>query len=163
LSEVLLLAGAPRVAYVQHVEGDGPAFFAAACAAGAEGVVSKRGGSRYRSGPCKDWLKAKRHEIGSFVITAFEEIAPGELFALRLGSQVQPFAIASALPGLRCSSVIRAWPPARGERRHDELAVIADDDDRCLELPGHVAALQRIEDRRLDVPAVRAVDVCGVA
>jgi bifunctional non-homologous end joining protein LigD len=88
LSEVLLSAGAPRLAYVQHVERDGPAFFAAACGAGAEGVVSKRRGSRYRSGPCKDWLKAKRHETGDFIVTAFEEIAPGELEALHVAEEI---------------------------------------------------------------------------
>jgi ATP-dependent DNA ligase len=88
LADVLRSAGAPRVVYVDRVEGDGAAFFAAACAAGAEGVVSKRRGSRYRSGPCKDWVKAKRHEIGDFIVTAFEEIAPGELEALHVAEEV---------------------------------------------------------------------------
>ena len=55
---------------------------------GAEGIVSKRRGSRYRPGPCKDWLKAKRHEFGDFIVTAFEEIAPGELEALHVAEEV---------------------------------------------------------------------------
>jgi bifunctional non-homologous end joining protein LigD len=55
-----LLKGAPfGLALNEHHEGDGPALFAEACRHGLEGIVSKRAGSRYRSGPSTDWLKAK--------------------------------------------------------------------------------------------------------
>jgi len=43
----------------EHVEADGPDVFAQACQLGAEGIVSKRLGSRYRSGPCQAWVKCK--------------------------------------------------------------------------------------------------------
>jgi bifunctional non-homologous end joining protein LigD len=44
----------------EHLEHpDGPLVFAHACKLGAEGVVSKRLGSRYRSGRSPDWLKFK--------------------------------------------------------------------------------------------------------
>jgi len=43
----------------EHLEGDGPTVFAHACKMGLEGIVSKRLGSRYRSGHSRDWLKAK--------------------------------------------------------------------------------------------------------
>jgi ATP-dependent DNA ligase len=33
--------------------------FAHACRLGAEGIVSKRLGSPYRSGPCHAWIKCK--------------------------------------------------------------------------------------------------------
>jgi ATP-dependent DNA ligase len=46
----------------EHVEADGPDVFAQACQLGAEGIVSKRLGSRYRSGPCADWIKCKNPE-----------------------------------------------------------------------------------------------------
>ena len=42
-----------------HMEGDGPTVFAHACKMGLEGIVSKRLGSRYRSGRSPDWLKMK--------------------------------------------------------------------------------------------------------
>ena len=45
--------------YADHVEGSGSAFFAQACAAGLEGIVSKRADRPYISGRGKDWLKIK--------------------------------------------------------------------------------------------------------
>jgi bifunctional non-homologous end joining protein LigD len=38
---------------------DGALVFAKACALGCEGIVSKRAGSIYKSGPCRNWLKTK--------------------------------------------------------------------------------------------------------
>jgi bifunctional non-homologous end joining protein LigD len=43
----------------EHLEGDGPTVFAHACKMGLEGIVSKRLGSRYRSGRSPDWLKMR--------------------------------------------------------------------------------------------------------
>jgi len=40
-------------------EEPGDIVFKHACALGCEGVVSKRLGSRYRSGHSRDWLEAK--------------------------------------------------------------------------------------------------------
>lgn len=55
-----LLKRAPfGLALNEHHAGDGPALFAAACEKGLEGIVSKRAGSRYSSGPSPHWLKAK--------------------------------------------------------------------------------------------------------
>ena len=45
--------------YVEHTEGDGAEMFAAVCKLGLEGIVSKRIGAPYRSGPTKTWLKIK--------------------------------------------------------------------------------------------------------
>jgi bifunctional non-homologous end joining protein LigD len=47
------------IALVEHVEDDGPTIFRAACRMGLEGIVSKRIDSRYTSGRCADWRKAK--------------------------------------------------------------------------------------------------------
>jgi bifunctional non-homologous end joining protein LigD len=41
------------------VMSDGEVVFRHACKPGLEGIVSKRLGSRYRSGPTRDWLKFK--------------------------------------------------------------------------------------------------------
>ena len=58
LASVLAKAG-PGIRFNEHIEGDGPTIFAHACKLGLEGIVSKRLGSRYRSGRSKDWLKLK--------------------------------------------------------------------------------------------------------
>jgi ATP-dependent DNA ligase len=47
------------VQYVEHTEGDGDKMFDAVCKLGLEGIVSKRAGSFYRSGPSKMWIKVK--------------------------------------------------------------------------------------------------------
>jgi hypothetical protein len=44
------------------VDPDGALVFAHACKMGLEGIVSKRLGSRYRSGRSPDWLKFKNPE-----------------------------------------------------------------------------------------------------
>ena len=41
----------------------GAVVFAKACELGLEGVVSKREGSFYRSGPSRNWLKAKNPDL----------------------------------------------------------------------------------------------------
>jgi bifunctional non-homologous end joining protein LigD len=43
----------------EHLLHDGELVFRHACKMGLEGIVSKRLGSRYRSGRSKDWLKFK--------------------------------------------------------------------------------------------------------
>jgi hypothetical protein len=50
----------PAVQSASHTPGD--IVFRHACAMGLEGIVSKRWGSRYRSGRSKDWLKFKNPE-----------------------------------------------------------------------------------------------------
>jgi bifunctional non-homologous end joining protein LigD len=43
----------------RHLEADGAIVFAHACQIGAEGVVSKRAGSRYEAGRSDKWRKTK--------------------------------------------------------------------------------------------------------
>jgi bifunctional non-homologous end joining protein LigD len=54
-----LLRASPDIRFNEHIKGKGPIVFAHACKMGLEGIVSKRLGSRYRSGRSKDWLKFK--------------------------------------------------------------------------------------------------------
>ena len=55
-----ILAGAPPpLLFGDHMRGDGPTVFERACELGAEGIVSKRADSPYRSGRGRAWLKAK--------------------------------------------------------------------------------------------------------
>jgi bifunctional non-homologous end joining protein LigD len=58
LGSILAKAG-PGMQFNEHIEGDGPTVFAHACKMGLEGIVSKRLGSRHRSGRSTDWLKFK--------------------------------------------------------------------------------------------------------
>jgi bifunctional non-homologous end joining protein LigD len=56
----LLRKGNPGVRLNKHIaHPNGAAVFQHACKLGAEGIVSKRLGSRYRSGRSPDWLKFK--------------------------------------------------------------------------------------------------------
>lgn len=58
--EDLVRGRCDRVRYADHLVGGGPAFHQAAHAAGLEGIVSKRIGSRYRPGVrSRDWVKVK--------------------------------------------------------------------------------------------------------
>lgn len=52
-------SGVQLIKYVDHIEGDGELVLAHACKLDLEGIVSKRGEGRYRSGRCADWVKTK--------------------------------------------------------------------------------------------------------
>jgi hypothetical protein len=86
VDKLLKAAACPRVVYVSHVIGKGDRLFDAAQRVGAEGIVSKRIGSRYKGGPTRDWMKTKVSETGTFVVTGFTEVAPMRLEA-RVPSQ----------------------------------------------------------------------------
>jgi bifunctional non-homologous end joining protein LigD len=47
------------ILFNEHIAEDGPVVFAHACRLGAEGIVSKRIDSSYRSGPCRVWIKVR--------------------------------------------------------------------------------------------------------
>ena len=49
----------PGIRLVEHLGGDAALIFDHACNLGCEGIVSKRLGSRYKSGPSRDWIKTK--------------------------------------------------------------------------------------------------------
>jgi bifunctional non-homologous end joining protein LigD len=59
--------------YADCVEGSGPEFYAQACAAGLEGIVSKRADRPYISGRGKDWLKIKCLRGEEFVIGGYSQ------------------------------------------------------------------------------------------
>ena len=52
----------PGLRLHEHLAYPGDVVFQRACKMGLEGIVSKRLGSRYRSGRSKDWLKFKNPE-----------------------------------------------------------------------------------------------------
>jgi bifunctional non-homologous end joining protein LigD len=57
LGSLLKQSGVIRLS--EHIAAEGPDVFAHACKLGAEGIVSKRLGSVYSSGPCHAWVKVK--------------------------------------------------------------------------------------------------------
>ena len=61
------------VRFVEHIEGNGPAFFEQASKRGLEGIVSKRRDRPYRSGRGMDWVKVKAHQRAEFVIGGFTD------------------------------------------------------------------------------------------
>jgi ATP-dependent DNA ligase len=72
---VQLLTRAPAgIVYNEHTDQDGATVFRHACKLGFEGIVSKRLGAPYRSGPSRDWIKVKnpdspamrRHRAGTW-------------------------------------------------------------------------------------------------
>jgi ATP-dependent DNA ligase len=61
--------------------------FAHACQLGAEGIVSKKGDSTYRSGPCRVWIKVRnpaslavQREVEQ--VTSKRSVQPSSLFRL---------------------------------------------------------------------------------
>ena len=58
-----LVAGVDGVVFSAALTTEGATVFAHACKLGLEGIVSKRLGSRYRSGPSRTWLKVLNPEF----------------------------------------------------------------------------------------------------
>nr|WP_295663276.1 DNA ligase D [Polymorphobacter sp.] len=84
-----LLAGAPApLHYSEHVRGGGEAMFSALCAAGYEGVVSKRADGKSRPDRSGSWVKSKCTHRQEFVIGGWSKSENGRGFAsLLLGVQ----------------------------------------------------------------------------
>lgn len=83
-----LISGADeRILFSEHVLGAGERLFDAMCAAGHEGVVSKRADAPYRGARTKSWLKSKCTRRQEFVIIGWSpSYAKGRAFrALLLG------------------------------------------------------------------------------
>ncbi len=74
--------------YADHVEGSGSEFLAEVCAAGLEGIVSKRADRPYISGRGKDWLKIKCTRGDEFVIGGYSrsEVRGKPFSSLLLGT-----------------------------------------------------------------------------
>jgi len=69
----LLRGSLPDVRLNEHLAQPGDLVFRHACKMGLEGIVSKRLGSRYRSGRSPDWLKMKNPEAPAVRREAEEE------------------------------------------------------------------------------------------
>jgi bifunctional non-homologous end joining protein LigD len=63
----------PTILYAEHIVGQGEKLFEAMCAAGQEGIISKRVDSPYRGDRTKSWLKVKCTQRQEFVIVGWSE------------------------------------------------------------------------------------------
>jgi DNA ligase D-like protein (predicted ligase) len=68
--------------YVDHLATDGAAFFEACEKLGLEGMVSKRPGSTYKSGPNRNWLKTKCYTVTDFAVSGTTTTREGHRVAL---------------------------------------------------------------------------------
>ena len=55
----LLVAGINAITFSEAIDAEGAIVFDKACEMGLEGIVSKRLGGVYSSGPCRNWVKVK--------------------------------------------------------------------------------------------------------
>jgi bifunctional non-homologous end joining protein LigD len=82
---------ASPIQFSAHVIGHGAAMFESADAMGLEGIVSKKLGSRYRSGRTTAWLKIKCFAEGEFVVVGIErgDGAPTALVARQISGDLE--------------------------------------------------------------------------
>jgi len=62
-----------RIRFSEHIDGNGEAFFAKACRAGLEGIVSKRRDQPYRAGRHGGWVKTKCVQRQEFIVGGFTD------------------------------------------------------------------------------------------
>jgi bifunctional non-homologous end joining protein LigD len=102
-----LVKGNPKIQFSEAFEGDAAAIFRVIEKMGLEGIVSKRAGSRYRSGPSKSWLKPK-----CFVESDFELLGvvrePGQA-AQALMATPDHKCVRSAILALKGTPRDRLW------------------------------------------------------
>jgi bifunctional non-homologous end joining protein LigD len=58
-----LVAGIDAITFNEAIDDEGAVVFAKACELGLEGIVSKRLGGVYSSGPCRNWVKCLNPEF----------------------------------------------------------------------------------------------------
>jgi bifunctional non-homologous end joining protein LigD len=58
-----LVAGIDAITFNEALDAEGAVVFAHACKLGLEGIVSKRVGSRYRSGATRNWVKVRNPDF----------------------------------------------------------------------------------------------------
>ena len=73
--------------FADHIAGHGPDVLKQAVAGGAEGIVSKRAGSRYTSGRGHDWIKVKSVGRDDFAIVGYVPSQRGREFSALLLAQ----------------------------------------------------------------------------
>jgi bifunctional non-homologous end joining protein LigD len=83
----VLPAASDLIKLSEHIEGNAADIFHHACELHAEGIISKRASSPYRSARSSDWLKSKCLREQEFVIAGYTDSTegPGRIGSLLLG------------------------------------------------------------------------------
>jgi len=98
------------IQFSEAIAGDGVTVFAAAERMGLEGIISKRLGSRYKSGTSRDWLKTKAMIEGEFVVVGAAPNPGGAPFALLAREEAgELIYVGSAFVTLPAASRDRFW------------------------------------------------------
>jgi len=129
--------------YSDHVLGEGPAFYAAACRAGLEGIVSKRSDGHYVAKRTRGWLKVRCGKHQELLIVGFtpHSAEPSALGALLLGIQGPGGVLRYAgKVGTGFSDALRRDLRKRLERHVTSTPVLA----HGLRLPGAVWVKPRL-------------------
>lgn len=97
----LLISQVPgsRIVLSDEFDGDGQAFFDLVNAHGLEGMVSKRKGSRYWSGPSEAWYKTKCWTVATLQVIGVERDKTGVPYALLADSEGYKGSAFISLPG----------------------------------------------------------------
>ncbi|MER8806005.1 ATP-dependent DNA ligase [Mesorhizobium australicum] len=113
-----------RIQFSQALPGEASAIFHLIDQAGMEGMVSKRTGSKYRSGPSTNWLKAKCYTVEEYELLGVEREPGKPAFALMADRKTGHY-VGSAF--INSSRAIRerlwkrvqehAGPPPKGMKR----------------------------------------------
>jgi bifunctional non-homologous end joining protein LigD len=89
LLEELLAGSGSTIRLSEEFDGEGDAFFKAACEMGLEGIIAKRRDRPYRSGRNGDWLKIKCIQSETFLVVGYEPSTkvPGAIASLLLAAR----------------------------------------------------------------------------
>src|SRR5271165_1127958 len=74
-----VVAGVDNILFSEALVAEGALVFAKACKLGLEGIVSKRAGSRYWSGNCRNWTKAKNPSFARLALHEKRRVNSGDV------------------------------------------------------------------------------------
>lgn len=153
--------------YADYVQGSGAEFFEQACAAGLEGIVSKRADRPYLSGRGKDWLKIKCTRGEEFVIGGYScsEVKGKPFSSLLLGTfddgqLIYSGKVGTGFDGADFDTLARKFKPLeRAASPFVEVPAAERKDAVWLEpkLVAQIAFTERTRDGRLRHPSFKGL------
>ena len=91
------------ILFNEHIVEDGAVVFAHACRVGAEGIVSKRVDSTYRSGRCPVWIKIRNPASVAVQRENVESMSLGTARTCSITTSFQPHVPNNSAANIRCS------------------------------------------------------------
>lgn len=144
LADILQSPPAPCLAFSEELGVDGPEAFAAIDAMGLEGIVSKKRGSRYKSGDTDLWLKTKTFTEGEFEVIGGDVSATGapEALLARRDAAGHLHYVGRAFVGLRAAEREAFWRYIEGNTADEPEVRINRSGTWCL--PGLSARVKHL-------------------